>query len=1287
MRILALSVLCLLALSQPADAAPVAAVLATLGTAFKAAITIKALAATALRALVKVGISLLISKLTQSKQRQPGLQTTHTTTGGTDPQGTVIGLYATAGHLVYHNSHGSHHRYLTHIVEVGDLPGVTLSRVIIDGEYSDLGTVEHANFGRPILSKDSGSTHRAWIRFMDGTQAAADPYLMQVYGNDAERPWTMNHILTGLTYAILTFDRLDKVYPQGRPQYRFELNGPRFYDLRLDSSAGGSGAHRWDDPTTWAPTQNAMVIAYTILRGITLPCGSVWGGGYPAEDLPVAHWMQAMQDCDLGVGATSRPQFQIGFEIRFEEEPADVLEELFSSANAEIFELGGYWYPNVGAASASVVDITDDDLLVSETWQFNPFPRVDQTFNAVTISHPSPNALWNPATLETITNELWEIDDGGERLFDLKLPMVSSPEQCRQIGQSLLKENRRFRSHKVPLPPEYFFLQPMNSLRWTSDWNGYSAKTFQLSEVAYDLRTLNVSVSFRENDPADFDPDLTLELPDIARVTTPVDVTDDGVPGFAIYGVAVQDAAGVDRDAAIRATWSDSLEGVADGVSFEARITGTTENYLSASTTDLALGELLLMPVLPGQDYEVHAKAIASSRETTWSIWLPVTTPDVRLSPADLSDQLQADIAVGATVRDAHNALIEGFTGTNLGQLEIDYLATQEEADAAAGFAADAEISEINAALSELGSEDARAIAVSAKDTAVAVSSQGVGVLSSQFMPGDWLAWGTGPTRTANEIYATGQTFAWDVVSGVNAGAQLQSDSAAWVGSKGAAAYRVEVEFELLTGSADGACVLFDWRNTSNALSRATKLLADMVSEPITTGQIMLASWVFERPSGFTGVFDHHSVFLLANWNNITPNADKHIKIHRAQIQPLTITDAGVLDQASAIADLVGNASAGYLIKAQAGNEVSLLDLVAADGSDGTVSVARLAADTILLDGTVRTAHMLVDSSLEILEGGAFSYGKTSAGDTINDGLYMGRDTDFGGNPGFGFIAGRIDDNGDEQRISISKDSGLTLKNAVFTIGASTATGAVYTTSQNVALTVDSVFGLLLVGAGGGPGPNGNGSGGGSNGGSTVVVLRDGVTVIQTWTAAGGQKGANSVHTGEIGPYSPYGNGLDGADGEQNHDTNIASGKGGKAGKSTSVIDYDLAGLTSPNIEITFNTGGANNGKVDVLEAGGADVRAGPISATSTAQGTITTQGTGTWVDFPTLYPRTGYWIINNVKDDVTIDFGDGTTRLFAEGNWTWSLAFISNGTPRIKCNARTVQYTYWPIGADQASA
>lgn len=73
--------------------------------------------------------------------------------------------------------------------------------------------------------------------------------------------------------------------------------------------------------------------------------------------------------------------------------------------------------------------------------------------------------------------------------------------------------------------------------------------------------------------------------------------------------------------------------------------------------------------------------------------------------------------------------------------------------------------------------------------------------------------------------------------------------------------------------------------------------------------------------------------------------------------------ESSVTAQGSAIADLEGNASAGYLIRAQAGGAVSLLDLVAADGTSGSVSVAKIQATEIILDGSV-TATSLASNSI-----------------------------------------------------------------------------------------------------------------------------------------------------------------------------------------------------------------------------------------------------------------------------------------------------------------------------------
>lgn len=72
---------------------------------------------------------------------------------------------------------------------------------------------------------------------------------------------------------------------------------------------------------------------------------------------------------------------------------------------------------------------------------------------------------------------------------------------------------------------------------------------------------------------------------------------------------------------------------------------------------------------------------------------------------------------------------------------------------------------------------------------------------------------------------------------------------------------------------------------------------------------------------------------------------------------------ASVTVQEAAIATLRGHAEAGYLIKAQAGGAVSLIDLVAADdGVTEPFSIIKIAADDILLEGSVTADSLSVGS-------------------------------------------------------------------------------------------------------------------------------------------------------------------------------------------------------------------------------------------------------------------------------------------------------------------------------------
>lgn len=671
-------ILFLVLLASPAAADPISAIVAAVSSFFAGGSVLATLASALLRSLVKAGISLLVAKLRKRKQKTPGIQSTHTTSGGTEPQATVLGRFATRGHLVYQCSYHENNKWLAHVVELGDLPGATLRNLILDGVYADLGPVDSLGL-RPILSKTEEGIPYGYIAFYDGTQTTAHSHLVSWRGGAADRPWTPDHILTGTCYAVLYFYRRDHLYPSGVPRYAFELDGPPLYDIRKDSTVGGNGSHRFNDPASWDQTANPLVIAYNVLRGIALPSGDIWGGGFPAEDLPYSEWAEAMDACDIGIEGVGRAQFEAGFEVKFEEAPADFLEELFSAANAQIVETGGYWYPIVGSATAASATISDDDVLISQAWQHDPFPGLENTFNAVTTTYTSPASLWEASTLETIVKDEWVAEDGRQKLFELNLPMVYSAEQARQLTDALLRENRRFRTHRLPLPGEYARLRPLQNVHLSLQDYGYDAKTFRITEAAYDLQTLNVSLSLRETDPTDFDPDPALELPETPHPTGPIPVTDAGVVGLAVAGETITAADGKAHAPAIRIVWDGRLSDTCTGLTFQIRVQGRPEAEAdTVSTTNVAGGNYRHHPVQPNADYEVRGKAIAPTRQTKWSGWLPVTTPDVRINPGALDDEVWD--AVGDEAASVAAALDDDLVINEIQPLkrEVDLRATEQ---------------------------------------------------------------------------------------------------------------------------------------------------------------------------------------------------------------------------------------------------------------------------------------------------------------------------------------------------------------------------------------------------------------------------------------------------------------------------------------------------------------------------------------------------------------------------------------------------------------------------------
>lgn len=702
-----LPLLALLCVAGPAAADPVSATLMAISatTVFGSTVTVGAIMANLLGGVAATALSRAMAP-GQSESRVLGsIRTESTTAGGTQSQTVILGRYATGGCLLAplysfgYKGDGGEIEHLVMPIAVADYPIDGIESVIIDGEKCVF-DIPSARSGGIFGNTCSEYDDRAFLRVHDGRQTAADSMLVEVFGSHPDRPWASTAVLRGVAYGVLAF-KFDEEIWTGIPEARFVVRGARLYDPRKDTTAGGSGAQRWSDLETWTFSENPVVQIYNLLRGLTLADGTVYGLGVPESRLPLSTWSAAMNVCDEAVsvsGGGTRPRYRAGIEISVDQEPLDVIEEIGRACGADLVELAGEWRIAVGEPAIVSAYITDDDILITSPEEFEPFPTLSETINAVHASFPSPSRLWESTEASPLYNAAWEAEDGGRRLVaDLDFSTVPYGHQVRALMRELARDNRRMRIHRLTLPPAYLSLVPLKTIAWTSSHNGYDGKLFEITHKSIDPRTLCSTLTLRERDPADYSPDM---LGDAVLPVNPSIVIDNrtrtGVPGFAFLGTSTRDGSGAARRPALRIEWSPDLP--ARGLAYEVRTKTSGAELASGTVSDVVRGNILIAAgVLSATEYEARVKAVGG-RKAAWSGWISATTPDLRLGESDIADSILT--SVNKALTDADKALDDAA------QALLDADAAQDDANTALE----------NAALAYSEAEIAREIAQEGSD-------------------------------------------------------------------------------------------------------------------------------------------------------------------------------------------------------------------------------------------------------------------------------------------------------------------------------------------------------------------------------------------------------------------------------------------------------------------------------------------------------------------------------------------------------------------------------------------
>lgn len=630
------------------------AVLGAAAAGTLAFVAVTTLTAAALQIAAGVALSLIGQAL--AGQPQPArFSVQGQIQGGDDvPRSINFGMNCTAGSKVYQNEWGAGGKYSTRVIALGDAPIGELVSVEVDGVPVTLGGGPHADFGYPVTEFFKNGQNHLWIKFYDGTQTAADAFLVSDVSS-TDRPYSADRVGLGIPYVIATSlapiqeDGEEQPLFQGLPAYKFVTNGLKLYNPAADTSVGGSGTHDYDDPSTWGGVgdHNPVVQIYNLLRGIRVSEQWLYGlQDLPEARLPAAHWIAQINKAQAAIDGPDgdEPTYRAGGEIQVGAPLHLAIEALLTSCQGRLAETGGVYKIYVGASDEPVVAFEDGDILSSEPQSFVPFLGLADTVNGISATYPNPAEGWNTKTAPPLLRPDLEALDGNRRLMSsVSLDLVPYGGQVQRLMKSALLEALRARRHTLVLGPEHRVLEPGDTVSWTSERNGYEDKLFRIDGVAY-RANLDVMIDITEVDPSDYDWDQETDYtPVIDGPLQQVGAPALPMSGWQVFPATIKDQDGEDRRPSIEVRFSAGVSDVA-AVRVQVRVEGETDPMFDGQVPYGFPHKVILAGQFsPNTDYEVRGIFVRTSgAQSDWSAWLDVTTPNVLLGAADIDIELDA---------------------------------------------------------------------------------------------------------------------------------------------------------------------------------------------------------------------------------------------------------------------------------------------------------------------------------------------------------------------------------------------------------------------------------------------------------------------------------------------------------------------------------------------------------------------------------------------------------------------------------------------------------------------
>lgn len=566
----------------------------------------------------------LISQLLVPAEKPAGGKREKVATGSTVPRCMLFGRVATAGAIVYDNVYGADDRQLQIVTAIADHRCKGIVAAVIDGKTKSVSNYNGGGYDQEI----DDYNHRFQFNFVEGTENQTASAVLTNRANPSAR-WSSEHRLRSICHVISHLEYREKEFPgMAPPQVMWVVEGGYWYDPRKDSTqSGGSGAHRWNDKSTWEYSENPYVALYNYLRGLWVN-GELWvGAGLDDVDLDLDAFMAAMDVCDDEIenpDGSFSPRYRISLiaEGGRNANHRKVLDAVRLATAGEVAIRRGKIWVAAGVPRSPVVQITDADIMPNTAIRYTPKrPAGGGLLNEAYGTFLAETAEWSQKDLTPYIDESARTADGQRLDVGIDYTMVRNKWQALRLLKYTVQQSRYQASAKITVRPYLIGVEAGDIIEWTSARFGFT-KAFLVKEWEdQDAEMLQATWSLQEIDA------LGYTGPGDDGGEDPPDPPGGGGNPFAPENFSAAHhyiGSSGNRKAAALCTWEPPEDESIIGMVIQIRLQGATVSSEDA-VDQYTIGEFVTTSGIgPAGNYEVRAsyKRDSNPLERIWTDWI-----------------------------------------------------------------------------------------------------------------------------------------------------------------------------------------------------------------------------------------------------------------------------------------------------------------------------------------------------------------------------------------------------------------------------------------------------------------------------------------------------------------------------------------------------------------------------------------------------------------------------------------------------------------------------------------